>query len=334
MKKIREEEIRPQRFLKDQKIMANLDLKRMLSKKNKFVKVSCPACGESKTKDKIVKNNLKYVYCKKCNTLYMNPRPAPEVLDWFYKNSPNYEYWNKYIFPATEDKRREKIFSPRVDQLLDLCNKYSLKKDSLLEIGCAFGTFCLELKSRRVFNKIVGVEPTPDLAKTAKKRGIKVIEEMIEDIDLEEKELFDVVVNFEVIEHIFSPSKFILNCKKMLKPGGILILTCPNGEGFDFVTLKEKCNSLDHEHLNYFNTKSLPLLLKSTGFEILEVTTPGELDAELVRKKILLGELDVTTQPFLKQILIKKWDQVGDKFQNFLSDSKLSSNMWVVARKK
>jgi len=85
--------------------------------------------------------------------------------------------------------------------------------------------------------------------------------------------------------------------------------------------------------LMYFNPKSLKLLLENSGFEVLESLTPGKLDADLVRTKILEGEFDISQQPFLKKVLIDEWEKLGDKFQKFLADNGLSSNMWVVARK-
>ena len=70
-------------------------------------------------------------------------------------------------------------------------------------------------------------------------------------------------------------------------------------------------------HINYFNIKSLSLLLNNSGFEVLEVLTPGKLDAELVRKKILNDEYDISNNPFLKNILIDEWASLGDEFQKF-----------------
>ena len=67
---------------------------------------------------------------------------------------------------------------------------------------------------------------------------------------------------------------------------------------------------------------------------MLEVQTPGKLDAELVRKKVLAGEFELGGQRFLKQILIDKWQHVGEAFQEFLANSRLSSHMWIVARKR
>jgi hypothetical protein len=80
--------------------------------------------------------------------------------------------------------------------------------------------------------------------------------------------------------------------------------------------------------------KRAPLLVRSCGFDVLEVQTPGKLDAELVRKKVLEGEFDLSDQRFLKQILIDKWEHVGEAFQEFLAGSQLSSHMWLVARRR
>jgi hypothetical protein len=63
------------------------------------------------------------------------------------------------------------------------------------------------------------------------------------------------------------------------------------------------------------------------------VLTPGELDAELARKKILAGEVDFTGHRFLRRVLIDEWDRLGTPFQTFLSENGLSSHMWIVARR-
>jgi hypothetical protein len=111
------------------------------------------------------------------------------------------------------------------------------------------------------------------------------------------------------------------------------MLTCPNGEGFDIDTLGIASDSVDHEHLNYFNPNSLSQLLASSGLDVLESFTPGKLDAELVRNKVLEGVFDLIDQPFLQKVLIDEWDQRGAAFQDFLVATGASSNMWIVARK-
>jgi len=110
-------------------------------------------------------------------------------------------------------------------------------------------------------------------------------------------------------------------------------LTCPNGLGFDIATLGSVSNSVDHEHLNYFNPASLSHLLQAQGMKVLESFTPGGLDAELVRNKVLDGDFDLKDQPFLNTVLMQEWDLHGQAFQDFLIARGLSSNLWVVARK-
>jgi SAM-dependent methyltransferase len=330
--KLTENDIRPKDLIANQQIAMAIDVGRLLTKRDKFIFVNCPACNHNNSFKKYEKYTLAISECNNCGTLYTNPRPTSEVLDWFYKGSENYDYWNKHIFPASEEARREKIFVPRVDKVLEFCEKYSINTNSLLEIGCAFGTFCVELQSRNKFKRVVGVEPTPGLAKTSRDKGIEVIEEVIENINFDEKDKFDVVVNFEVIEHIFSPKDLIVQSKKLLKKGGLFIVTCPNGKGFDFEVLGDKCNSVDHEHLNYFNPKSLSLLLENCGFQVLECITPGKLDAELVRNKILSGEFDISNQPFLQKVLVDEWETQGTQFQEYITNSGLSSNLWIIAK--
>ena len=141
------------------------------------------------------------------------------------------------------------------------------------------------------------------------------------------------MANFEVLEHLFSPFEFLEAAVGCLKPGGLLMLTCPNGQGFDVETLGVLSDTVDHEHLNYFNPKSIKIAFERAGLEVLEISTPGVLDADLVRNKILSGDFDISSQPFLKKVLIDDWEKSGTDFQNFLVDNGLSSNMWIVARR-
>jgi len=276
---------------------------------------------------------MTYVVCLDCESMYVNPRPSPAILKTFYARSKNYAYWNQYIFPASEEARREKIFRPRAERMAEICLRHNIPTNVLLEVGAGFGTFCEEVNRMRIFRRVIAVEPTRDLAETCRRKGLEVVEKSIEQVHLEEDSV-DVVVSFEVLEHLFSPRDLLLSCASILSPGGLLIVTCPNVKGFDLVVLEGVSGTIDHEHLNYFHPASLTLLAANCGFETLEVLTPGKLDAELVRKRIIAGEIDISRQPFLKEVLIEKWERVGSNFQQFLADNLLSSHMWLIARKR
>jgi 2-polyprenyl-3-methyl-5-hydroxy-6-metoxy-1,4-benzoquinol methylase len=309
------------------------DVRWMAGRKDQFVEVACPACNGTSGHEPFTKYGMRYVACDSCSTIYISPRPPAQLLAEFYRQSRNYQFYNDHIFPATEASRRAKIFRPRVQRLLDLCERHAVKGRTLLEVGAGYGTFCEELRQHGRFDRILGVELTPDLAQTCRRRGIDVIEKPIEEIDPDSVKV-DVLASFEVIEHLFSPASFLKSCAKLLNPQGLLVLTCPNGLGFDVTMLGAGSMVIDHEHLNYFNPQSLALLAANCGFEVLEVSTPGELDAELVHAEALAGRLDLSAQPFLSTVLVERWEELGGAFQAFLKAGKLSSHMWLVARRK
>jgi len=330
---LRETEIRPDHLRQGQAERFAADIRWLLQHKDEFVQVPCPACDSEKARPVFEKYGLTYVVCSNCGTMYVNPRPTPAILEMYYARSENYAYWNKHVFPASENARREKIFRPRAERLAEICQRHNVHTDVLLEVGAGFGTFCEEIRRMRLFRRVIAVEPTPDLAETCRQRGLEVIEKPIEQVHLDHA-IVNVIASFEVIEHLFSPRDLLHSCAAVLSPNGLLIVTCPNIRGFDMAVLQAVSDTVDVEHLNYFHPDSLSLLFAECGFEVLETLTPGKLDAELVRKKVLAGDMNLSAQPFLQQILMDEWERVGGAFQQFLADNHLSSHMWLVARKR
>jgi 2-polyprenyl-3-methyl-5-hydroxy-6-metoxy-1,4-benzoquinol methylase len=325
----REHEIRPAEMVDEEKRRGTIDTQRLLARRSEFVDVACPACaGQSRTQ-RFEKDTLSYQECTACRTVYISPRPSPDVLHDYYENSEAYAYWNSVIFPSSEFVRRERIFRPRVLRLLELAKKHALTMGTLLEVGGGFGTFAEELNATKMFDRVMVAEPTPQLAATCRARGLEVIEKRIEDIVLEQP--VDVVVSFEVIEHLFDPGAFIASCRQMLRPGGLVVLTCPNIMGFEIEVLGTASPALDAGHLNYFHPRSLGMLFERNGFKVVESLTPGRLDVDIVRNRVLGGDFDLR-DPFLRRLVIDEFERLGSPFQDFLSSSGLSSNMWVVAR--
>ena len=113
-----------------------------------------------------------------------------------------------------------------------------------------------------------------------------------------------------------------------------IILTCPNGMGFDIQLLKEKSDSIDHEHINYFNPSSIQQLYARAGFKVIQLNTPGKLDVDIVVNKIKKNKIKAIGDFVCKFILNSKDQKVKANFQKFLTKNNLSSNMWVVATKK
>jgi 2-polyprenyl-3-methyl-5-hydroxy-6-metoxy-1,4-benzoquinol methylase len=329
--RLSETELCPPALLRGQEEAFARDIERLEARRDEFVEVTCPACGARDADARFAKHGFEYVTCSHCRTSYMNPRPSRELMDAYYSASENYRFWAERIFPASESSRRDKIHRPWLARIVAYCERYGVPRGTLVEVGPGFGTFAS--LAAQAFERVVAVEPTPELARACRERGIEVVELPIERVG-DEIEALDVVVAFEVIEHLFEPRSFVEQCARLARPGALLVLSCPNGEGFDISLLGELSLAVDPEHVNFFNPDSLTKLVTACGFDVLEATTPGRLDTEFVHDAIVAGRFDISHDPFLQRVLVDEWERLGWPFQQFLAEHGLSSHMWLVARRR
>ena len=331
---MKESDIRPKELVDKLEVFLRKDRKRWLVGQEQFIRVQCPACSSMNTKDPVVVRGMTFETCTHCETVFYNPRPTREQLRDYYAKAASYAFWAKHIFPKTESARRENIFRPLADKIITYLSQNDVETDVLMEIGAGFGIFCDEIKRKGIFERIIAVEPTPDLAQKCREKELEVIEAPFEELDLS-GESINCIVSFEVIEHVFSPRELLRKSMYLLTKNGLLILKCPNVRGFPFMVLgKQKAPNFGLEHINMFNTESITVLLEKSGFAVLDVTTPGKLDADIVRNQALEGKFEINGHPFLKRVLLDEWERLGDTFQRFLADNLLSSSMLVVARKE
>ena len=329
MSELRVEDIRPRALMERKRGALEADKQFLRDRRERFVQAPCVACAGDALEPAWEKEGFAYARCPACATVQMNPRPAQDVLHEFYAASQNYAFWNEHIFPASEDARRERIFRPRVERMLDLLAAHGVAGGTLLEVGAGFGTFCELVRDSDAFERVIALEPSPGLAETIASRGLEVVAAPFEHHGLDAASV-DVVAAFEVIEHLFSPAGFARTAARLLRPGGLAIVSCPNIHGFDTLTLGRDANAVDHEHLNYFTPRSLALLLERHGFTVEEVLTPGRLDVELVRTAIADGTFD--PPPVLRHLLVDRGGELAEPLQDFLAAHGLSSHLWVVAR--
>ena len=75
----------------------------------------------------------------------------------------------------------------------------------------------------------------------------------------------------EVIEHLPDPISSLKEIRNVLSPAGVLFLSTPLGNFFEFLT-----QAFDRQsHLHFFTPRSLDRALVSAGFQPLERCSPG-----------------------------------------------------------
>lgn len=328
-KPINENDIRPDSLRQEQLKSIQKDIDFLIARKEGFADIPCPACGKASNDVEMQKNGFTYLECSNCSMLYISPRPTKEILSEFYPNSEQYKYFNDFIFPASQEVRRKNIFIPRVKKIIEICKNLNIRMDKILEVGTGYGLFCEEMAKAKIFKDVVGVEASDSLAKTCNERGFRLYNGLLENLTI--NETFDAVASFEVIEHIFNPLEFVKIIHSLLNKDGIFMFSFPNYNGFEVGVLREHCGGIDHEHLNYFNEKSIRILLERAGFETVEIETPGFLDLDIVRKEMLRENFKGNS--FLRELCINKFETAGSEFQEFLRKHNLSSHMMVTAKR-
>lgn len=330
-------DIRPHVFDEEKDREIRNDIAWLTARKDAFVDVDCPACGATERTVAFEKFGFAFQSCADCGTAYMAPRATPELMAEFYARSTLYAFWDRCIFPASRRTRMENIFRPRAERIGALCREAGLTGGRLVDVGASVGMFCEEAARTGTFDTLVAVEPNAAQARTCRGLGLAGLSVIEGDFLRPEVAALcgpaTVVSCFEVIEHLFSPAMFLERCREVLVPGGLVALTCPNLQGFDIAELGTASDSIDCEHVNLFTPASLARLAGRCGFSVLEWDTPGRLDAEIVRAKVLAGEATLDS-PTLRTILIDRWDEVGAAFQDFLAANGLSSHLWMVLRKE
>jgi SAM-dependent methyltransferase len=327
---LRVDDIRPDELMERKRRYLEADREWLYERRGQFVRVPCPACDAQDLEPAWTKHGFSYERCSDCATVLMNPRATRELLHEFYATSQNYQFWAEHIYPASEATRLERIVKPRVSRLLELCARFGVATGTLLEVGPGFGTFCAEVKRAGGFERVIALEPTPDLAERCRSLGLETVERPFEQHGLEPGSI-DVMVAFEVMEHLFSPAEFVATAAEVLRPGGLLIVSVPSIHGFDTLVLGRDANAIDHQHVNYFNPTSLQRLLGRHDFAVEELLTPGRLDVDLVRRAHAAGLIDLEAQPFLRHLLLDR-PEIHEAFQDFLAANRLSSHLWAVAR--
>ena len=326
---LNDREIRPKSLLEKYEKLYEKDVN--LLKKN-TVYINCPACNSNNFKLKYHKLGFNFVLCKKCKTLYVNPRPNEISLERFYTNTESAKCWDK-IFSKTKKNRIEKIFKPRMKIIKKLMIDYGLNNSkTMTEVGAGYGWFCELAKKQKLSKEIIAIEPSPLYAKHCKKiKGIKVIQSTIEK-NLENLNS-ELIVTFETVHLLFDPKLFLQSCYTGMKKNGLLFITLTNYLGFDIQILQEKSNYIRPTFLNLFNPNSMELLLKSIGFRNIKILTPGLMDVKIVLNYLKEGKINGKNYPFIQFLSDIKEEEFVNELQTLLKKYIKSSHMLVVAQK-
>jgi len=139
------------------------------------------------------------------------------------------------------DRRIEVIRTPKHKWILKELEKFP-KSAKILEVACGEGLFPSEL-SKRGYKNLSGCDISGDAIKVAMKNNKKInFEEMDIETSTYQHEYFDVVICQQLIEHMPDPIRVVEQLFRVVKKGGLVIVSTPIEKNLD-----------DPLHLHHFD---------------------------------------------------------------------------------
>jgi 2-polyprenyl-3-methyl-5-hydroxy-6-metoxy-1,4-benzoquinol methylase len=164
--------------------------------------------------------------------------------------------------------------------------------DHVLDVGCGDGRFTSELTG--IGASVVGVDVAEEALRRAHRRDPQLDLRLVPtDGEWELPEAsFDVVWAGEVIEHVADTAAWLSEVRRVLRPGGRLLLSTPAHGRLTMLRLALSSRALaEHfdprgEHLRFYTRGTLTELLEDFRFEAVDVRVAGPFRA---RRRLLLA---------------------------------------------
>jgi 2-polyprenyl-3-methyl-5-hydroxy-6-metoxy-1,4-benzoquinol methylase len=252
---------------------------------------------------------FRVVKCRNCRLAYMNPRPAPEEAWKFYPQSyhayqprdpipenlptkPNLRHLTKLCvleqslgYPSAaprEPSYPRLLQNGLVRRLLARLLKSRvesavvppfLPRRRLLDVGCGSGDYLLAM--RQLGWDTHGLELNPSAARYAREQlDLPVLEGRLPEPRLDTGS-FDVITMRDSFEHMPNPCEVLKDIRRLLTPGGLLILNTPNFDSIYRRVFGDRWfNVAAPLHYYHYTRETMPRLLSKNGFRLTRVLYP------------------------------------------------------------
>jgi len=235
-------------------------------------RIKCALCGSEKyclllqAKDyrlHTTEQVFDLVGCLRCGMVYLNPRPDEEELAKFYPTS-------FYAKPTLMSKfLSDLLYRSKLREV-----GHFKKAGRILDVGCGEGGLLFAFKARGW--ETFGVDTSKIAAGLT---GKKIGERYTFNCELKDchfpDDYFDVVTLNHVFEHVIYPNEELEEIARILKNDGVLLLSVPNIESFQFKICREKWVHLDiPRHLFHYSPVTIKAMLQKNGFDVVYVAFP------------------------------------------------------------
>jgi len=166
-------------------------------------------------------------------------------------------------------------------------------EDRILEIGCGIGTVVNELSSKG--HDIAGIDISDEAIEYGRNKygDIRLEVQAAETLPYED-ESFEVVLSFDLFEHIAAIDKHVSEVRRVLRPGGYYLFQTPNRySNIIYETLRTKSLQWRQYHPSLHSPGQLRRRMARHGFEtqFVKMNPINEFTEKKLKKLGLLGRI-------------------------------------------
>ena len=259
-------------------------------------------------------DGLAYVRCPDTGSLFLADVAPAELWSSLLKKANDLRRSPRAFHSDIAESRVENVYRPKLEWIQSTLVLQQIHRPSLIEVTTTPSEFLPMLEDSGVFRHSASIDET-DLTNGRTRPQAEVL------------------LLPESLDRTHDPKGLLESAAACLVPGGFIFVTGLVSSGFDMAVLGTRNVYLyPPDRTNCFSLRGLEMLLTQAGFELLEVSTPGVLDVEIVRAHVKQDEA-IPLSGFERELLAGN-DRVHSAFQTFLQQNGMSSFARVVARRK
>lgn len=202
--------------------------------------------------------HYRMVRCRSCGLVRSDPVLRPEDLENLYRAS-TFDYGDEL------DGLRA-TYGRELDRLAELVPA----RDGLLDIGTGSG-FVLELARKRSWTGLRGVEPSHAAVARARNDIRPLIAVDMMRPGLFEPGSFAAITLFQALDHMPDPVGLLVQCRRLLKPGGVVMAFNHNVSAWSARLLGERSPIIDIEHTYLYSPPTIRTLCHTAGLDVVSV---------------------------------------------------------------
>lgn len=259
---------------------------------------------------------LDYLRCPDTGSLFLAEVAPPGVWESLLKEVAELRHSPKAFHANLSASRTENVYLPKLQWIENTLRIQGLRSVQLLDVMTPPNSFSELLKQSSAFESVTSVE---EMALAHRPASLKTTA--------------DAAVLLESLDRVDEPQALLQAVWERLNKGGLLFVTALVASGFDMAVLGLHNKYLyPPDRTNCFTRQGLEKLLTQTGFRLVEVSTPGVLDVEIVQSHRKQNQ-QLPLSAFERHILDSD-EESRSQFQSFLQQRGLSSFARIVGRKE